>query len=121
MVYSPWLFLRWWSRITPAFLGESHFAFLGYSLAHSLTPVRRELDYLRVLATSKESAKEVKIFGLAALSARPLRDRTDGLIERNRLLARKRLWGGRSSPWSVRSATTAAIRLPGDPSAGRAA
>jgi ATP-binding cassette subfamily B protein len=94
IVYAPWLFLLLVVSITPSFLGESHFAFLGYSLAHSLTPVRRELDYLRVIATSKESAKEVKIFGLA----RHLRDQfaaaTDGLIARNRQLARKRLSAG---------------------------
>ena len=93
-VYSPWLFVALVACITPAFLGESHFAFLGYSLAHSLTPVRRELDYLRVLATSKESAKEVKIFGLARYLRERFADITDGLIERNRRLARKRLWGG---------------------------
>ena len=45
-------------------MGESHFAFLGYSLAHEITPVRRELDYLRIIGTSKENAKEVKLFGL---------------------------------------------------------
>ena len=49
----------------PAFLGESHFAFLGYSLNIRQTPVRRQLDYLRVLGASKESAKELKLFGLS--------------------------------------------------------
>ena len=94
IVYSPWLFLALVACITPAFLGESHFAFLGYSLAHSLTPVRRELDYLRVLATSKESAKEVKIFGLAGYLRGRFAEITGGLIERKPKLARKRLWGG---------------------------
>jgi ATP-binding cassette subfamily B protein len=94
IVFSPWLFLALVACITPAFLGESHFAFLGYSLAHSLTPVRRELDYLRVLATSKESAKEVKIFGLAGYLRARFADITAGLIQRNTRLARRRLWGG---------------------------
>jgi ATP-binding cassette subfamily B protein len=94
IAFSPWLFLALVACITPAFLGESHFAFLGYSLAHSLTPVRRELDYLRVLATSKESAKEVKIFGLAGHLRTRFADVTAGLIQRNTKLARKRLWGG---------------------------
>ena len=38
--------------LIPAFVGETHFAFLGYSLAHRLTPLRRELDYIRTLGTS---------------------------------------------------------------------
>jgi len=38
-------------------LGETHFAFLGYSLSFAQTPARREMEYLRVLGGSKESAK----------------------------------------------------------------
>ena len=94
IMFSPLLFVLLVACVVPAFIGESHFAFLGYSLAHSLTPARRELDYLRVLGTSKESAKEMKMFGLAP----HLRDRftaiTDDLIERNTRLARRRLRGG---------------------------
>lgn len=92
--FSPPLFLLLVLCVVPAFLGESHFAFLGYSLAYSLTPVRRELDYLRVIGTSKESAKEMKVFGLAPY----LRERfcilTGDLIRRNRELTTRRLkWG----------------------------
>jgi ATP-binding cassette subfamily B protein len=94
ILFSPWLFVALVACIAPAFLGESHFAFLGYSLAHSLTPVRRELDYLRVLATSKESAKEVKIFGLAPYLRARFAGVSEGLIQRNSKLARRRLWGG---------------------------
>jgi ATP-binding cassette subfamily B protein len=94
IVYSPWLFALLVLCVVPAFAGESRFAFLGYSLAHSLTPIRRELDYLRVLGSSKESAKEVKVFALGGY----LRDRyavlTDGIIRRNRELTRRRLWWG---------------------------
>ena len=94
IVYSPWLFALLVLCVAPAFAGESHFAFQGYSLAHSLTPIRRELDYLRMLGSSKESAKEVKMFALGGY----LRDRyavlTDGVIRRNRELTRRRLWWG---------------------------
>ena len=94
ILYSPWLFALLVLCVAPAFAGESHFAFLGYSLAHSLTPIRRELDYLRTLGSSKESAKEVKMFALGGY----LRDRyavlTDGIIRRNRELTRRRLWWG---------------------------
>ena len=94
IVYSPWLFALLVLCVAPTFAGESHFAFLGYSLAYSLTPIRRELDYLRVLGSSKESAKEVKMFALGGY----LRDRyavlTDGIIRRNRELTQRRLWWG---------------------------
>jgi len=94
IVYSPWLFLVLLICVIPAFLGESHFAFLGYALAHSLTPTRRELDYLRVLGSSKESAKEVKIFGLGDHLHHRYASLTAEVIAKNRLLTRKRLrWG----------------------------
>ncbi len=94
IVYSPWLFLLLVVCVAPAFLGESHFAFLGYSLAHEITPARRELDYLRLIGTSKENAKEVKLFGLGG----HLHDRyallTGGIIRKNIQLTRRRLvWG----------------------------
>ncbi len=94
VVYSPWLFLLLVVCVVPAFAGESHFAFLGYSLAHSLTPIRRELDYLRVLGTSKESAKEVKMFRLGPHLNERYAELTNEVILRNRKLTRRRLlWG----------------------------
>ena len=48
------------SAVIPVFLAESHFAFLGYSQNIRQTPVRRQLDYLRVVGASKESAKELR-------------------------------------------------------------
>jgi ATP-binding cassette, subfamily B, bacterial len=94
LVYSPLLFLLMAAAVIPAFLGETNFAFLGYALAYSLTPLRRELDYLRDLGTKKESAKELKIFGLGDY----LRDRfsaaNDEIIGRNKRLAARRLRAG---------------------------
>jgi ATP-binding cassette, subfamily B, bacterial len=94
IAYSPGLFLLLVACTIPAFAGESHFAFLGYALAHSLTPIRRELDYLRVLGTSKESAKEVKMFRLGGYFHGRYAKLTDGIIQRNIRLTRKRLWWG---------------------------
>jgi ATP-binding cassette subfamily B protein len=94
ILYSPWLFALLVICVVPAFMGESHFAFLGYSLAHSLTPVRRELDYLRVLGSSKESAKEVKLFSLGPYLSDRYAALTDGIIRKNRRLTRRRLWWG---------------------------
>ncbi len=62
--FSPWLLLLLIAGVVPAFLGESHFAFLGYAKNFKQTPVKRQLDYLRILGGSKEAAKELKLFGL---------------------------------------------------------
>lgn len=92
--YSPWLFLLLLICILPTFAVESHFAFQGYSLAHDLTPTRRELDYIRLLGSSRDNAKEIKIFALAC----PLHDRykwlSELVIKSNRKLTGRRLrWG----------------------------
>src|SRR5579863_10759775 len=86
IAYSPWLFLLLAACVAPAFAGESHFAFRGYTLAHSLTPIRRELDYLRVVGSGKESAKEVKVFGLGGFLQSRYGALTDEVIRRNREL-----------------------------------
>ncbi len=65
VLFSPWLLLLLVAGVVPAFLGESHFAFLGYAKNFRQTPIRRQLDYLRVAGGSKEAAKELKLFGLA--------------------------------------------------------
>jgi len=64
-LFSPWLLFALIICVVPAFLGETHFAFLGYSLCFRQTTARRQMDYLRTLGGSKESAKELKLFGLA--------------------------------------------------------
>jgi ATP-binding cassette subfamily B protein len=64
MFFSPWILLALIVCVVPAFLGETHFAFLGYSLNFNQTPAKRTMEYLRVLGGSKESAKELKLFGL---------------------------------------------------------
>ena len=50
--------------IIPFFISELFFSQQSYSLARSWTPERRELDYLRYIGASNETAKEIKIFGL---------------------------------------------------------
>ncbi len=91
IVYSPVLFALLVLTVAPAFLGESHFAFLGYSLAYSLTPMRRELDYLRDLGTKRESAKELKVFGLGPYFLERFTRINDEVIGRTRRLAGRRL------------------------------
>jgi ATP-binding cassette, subfamily B, bacterial len=64
-VYVPWLLVLLVVAVLPSLLGETHFASLGYSLLYSWTPERRQLDYLRYIAASDVSAKELKLFGLS--------------------------------------------------------
>lgn len=91
LAFSPALLGVMVLAVIPAFLGESHFAFLSYSLAYSLTPLRRELDYLRDLGTRRESAKELKIFGLGDFLAGWFASVSEEVNNRTRRLARRRL------------------------------
>ncbi|AMY09058.1 Putative multidrug export ATP-binding/permease protein [Luteitalea pratensis] len=91
LFFSPWLMVVLVLAVVPAFLGESHFAFLGYSLNLSQTPMRRQLDYLRVLGASKETAKELKLFGLGSYITGQYAELSDGLYAQNVALSRRRL------------------------------
>jgi ATP-binding cassette subfamily B protein len=94
VLFSPWLLLLLVLGVLPAFLGESHFAFLGYAKNFRQTPIRRQLDYLRVLGGSKEAAKELKLFGLSEFLTRRFRVLSDKIYEENVALARRRLVAG---------------------------
>jgi len=94
VVYSPWLMLLLVGGVIPAFLGESHFAFLGYAKNFRQTPVRRQLDYLRVVGGSKEAAKELKLFGLKDFLTNRFTRLSDEIYEENVGLSRRRLIAG---------------------------
>jgi len=66
VVYSPWLLLLLAVAVLPSFFGETHFASLEYSMQFRWTPERRQLDYLRYVAASDRTAKEVQSFGLSS-------------------------------------------------------
>ena len=94
IVYSPWLMLLLIAGVLPAFLGESHFAFLGYAKNFSQTPIKRQLDYLRVLGGSKEAAKELKLFGLSAYLTERFTNLSNRIYSEDVSLARRRLIAG---------------------------
>ncbi len=94
MVYSPWLMLMLVAGVIPAFLGESHFAFLGYAKNFRQTPIRRQLDYLRVLGGSKEAAKELKLFGLKNFLTERFTRLSDQIYKEDVGLAKRRLFVG---------------------------
>ncbi len=90
-VISPWILLALIVCIVPGLLAETKFAFLGYSLSVQQTPARRELDYLRVLGTSKECAKEQKLFGLGNFFADRYQSVSSEIHHQNVTLARRKL------------------------------
>jgi ATP-binding cassette subfamily B protein len=93
-MFSPWLLLILVGCVFPAFLWESLFACLGYSLSLQQTPVRRQIDYLRVLSASKEGAKELKLFGLSRFFTELFRKQSLGIYHQNAELAKRRLLAG---------------------------
>jgi ATP-binding cassette, subfamily B, bacterial len=90
ILFYPWLILLLAAATVPVFLGETRFALLNYSMLFRYTPERRELDYLRYLGASSQSAKEVKIFGLGRYLAERSRRLFDRFYAENRALAIKR-------------------------------
>ncbi len=94
VVYAPWLIVLLAVALVPAFIGESHFNALGYSLNFQWTPERRQLEYLRQTGASVESAKEVKIFNLHPFLIERYRTLATKFYLANRSLARRRAaWG----------------------------
>jgi len=94
MLFSPWLMLLLVAGVVPAFLGESHFAFLGYAKNFRQTPIRRQLDYLRILGGSREAAKELKLFGLSGFLSERFTRLSDEIYAENVGLSRRRLIAG---------------------------
>lgn len=93
--YSPFLLLLLVLGIVPAFLGESHFAFLTYAKNFRQTPLRRQMDYLRQVGGSKEAAKELKLFNLSSYLTERFTRLSQTIYEQNVALNRRRLfWGG---------------------------
>jgi ATP-binding cassette subfamily B protein len=94
MAFNPWLILLLLVAVVPAFLGESYFNDRSYALTRAQTAERRELDYLRYLGASDETAKEVKLFGLSGFLIGRFRTLSDKFYHDGRALAVRRSgWG----------------------------
>lgn len=96
LVYrSPLMILPLVAGVIPSFIGETHFAFLGYEKNFRQTPRKRIMDYLRQVGGSKEAAKELKLFNLSAYFTNRFRGLSEGIYDENVALANKKmLWGG---------------------------
>jgi len=98
------VFLLWWAPFLllllaisalPSFLGDTHFAFLGYEKDYGQTTRRRRLNYIRLLGSSKDAAKELRLYNLAQfLSDRYSRISRSIYVENAEFSVNKFLWGG---------------------------
>ncbi len=94
IAFKPLLIVILFIAIIPAFLGETTFSERTYSLTRSWTPQRRELDYLRYIGASDETAKEIKIFGLQDFISERFKVLADKYYHANKKLATSRaFWG----------------------------
>jgi ATP-binding cassette, subfamily B, bacterial len=90
LIYAPFLILLMIISLAPAVWGELRFNRLAYWISHNRSPERRQLEYLRQIGASADSAKELKLFGLGrffsgrfeALSLQILKENTDLSIAR---------------------------------------
>ena len=94
IAYNPWLIVILIVAVIPLFVGETHFNERTYSLTRSWTPERRELDYIRYVGASDETAKEIKIFSLSDFLSNRFKFLSDKYYKVNKSLATKRaIWG----------------------------
>lgn len=91
LFYSPFLLLLLVGCLIPAFLGESHYAFLNYAKNFKQTPAKRQLDYLRQVGGSKEAAKELKLFGLSQFFTERFTAISNAILDENLALSRRRM------------------------------
>jgi len=94
LTFNFWLIALLLVTIIPSFLGEAYFNDRTYALTRGQTPERRELDYLRYLGASDDTAKEVKIFDLSGFIIERFRTLSNKFYRENSVLAIKRSgWG----------------------------
>lgn len=94
ITFNAWLILLLMVAIIPAFLGESYFNDRTYALSRWQTPERRELDYIRYIGASDETAKEVKLFNLSGFLIERFKTLSNKFYDDNKKLSVKRAgWG----------------------------
>ncbi|SMQ73059.1 ATP-binding cassette, subfamily B [Devosia lucknowensis] len=93
-IYAPWLILLLPISFMPAVLGETRFNQLAYWLSRWRTPERRELEYIRYIGATPETAKEIKLFGLGDFLVSRFRTLAHTIFVENTRVARQRaFWG----------------------------
>jgi len=94
-VYAPWLILLLLVSLVPAVINEAKFNTRSYLISRFRSPERRQLEYLRYIGASAETAKEIKLFGLGSFLVERFRKLAQTIIEENtRLAIARAAWGG---------------------------
>lgn len=89
-VYAPLLIGLLALALIPAVWGEFRFNRLAYWISHNRSPERRQLEYLRQIGASADSAKEIKLFGLGEFLSGRFKRLSDQILIENRNLSIKR-------------------------------
>ncbi|MFL9483212.1 ABC transporter ATP-binding protein [Chitinophagaceae bacterium LWZ2-11] len=94
IVFNPWLIVLLFIAVIPAFLGEAHFNDKNYALTRRQTPERRDLDYIRYVGASDETAKEIKIFNLSGFFIDRFKTLSNKFyIDNKHLTIKRSVWG----------------------------
>ncbi|CAN7287220.1 ABC transporter ATP-binding protein [Devosia sp. LjRoot16] len=89
-LYAPLLIGLLALALIPAVWGEFRFNRLAYWISHNRSPERRQLEYLRQIGASADSAKEIKLFGLGEFLSGRFKGLSDQILIENRNLSIKR-------------------------------
>ncbi|MET3927364.1 ABC transporter ATP-binding protein [Devosia sp. 2618] len=102
--YAPWLILLLPLSFVPAIWGETRFNTLAYFMTRWRTPERRELEYIRYIGASPETAKELKLFGLGDFLIARFKRLAHTIYLENRALSTQRAaWGALFSAISTQT------------------
>ncbi|MBD0351838.1 MAG: ABC transporter ATP-binding protein [Flavisolibacter sp.] len=94
IIFNPWFSLILVFSTIPSFIGEYYFNNRNYELVRSQSQRRRELEYIRSVGASNETAKEVRLFNLSPFFIDRFRSIADKLYTDNKSLGVKRaIWG----------------------------
>ncbi len=94
IAFNPWLILLLLVAVVPAFLGESYFNDKNYTLWREQTMGRREMDYVRFLGASDDTAKEVKLFDLSNFFINRYKELSGRFYKEYKgLQTRRSIWG----------------------------
>jgi ATP-binding cassette subfamily B protein len=94
-VYAPFLIVLLIIALLPAVWGEFRFNRLAYWLSRERSPERRQMEYIRQIGASADSAKEIKLFSLGDFLFARFRRLADEIFAENRKIQTERtIWGG---------------------------
>lgn len=91
-VYAPLLIGLLALAVIPAVWAEFRFNRLAYWISHNRSPERRQMEYLRQIGASADSAKEIKLFGLGGFLSDRFYHLGRQILQENKTLSIRRAW-----------------------------